>query len=65
MATFNLSNTNGIAVTRLQPWTINPVVFKGVEEKSGTTTETALAFGAQTQKFQPFIPSFSHGCAPK
>ena len=39
MATFNLSNTNGIAVTRLQPWTINPVVFKGVEEKSGTTKD--------------------------
>ena len=39
MATFNLSNTNGIAVTRLQPWTINSVVFKGVEEKSGTAKD--------------------------
>lgn len=39
MATFSLSNTNGIAVTRLQAWTINPVVFKGVEEKTGTSKD--------------------------
>ena len=39
MATFSLSNTNGVAVTRLQPWTITPVVFKGVEEKTGTSKD--------------------------
>ena len=39
MATFSLTGTNGTAVTRLQPWTINEVVFKGVELKTGTTKE--------------------------
>jgi hypothetical protein len=35
--TFKLSNTNTAAVTRLQPWNIYPVVFKGVEYKEGTS----------------------------
>lgn len=39
MATFSLTNTNGSAVTRLQPWTINEVVLKGVELKTGTTKD--------------------------
>ena len=36
---FNLSNTNGTAVTRLKPWTINKVVLKSVELKTGTSSE--------------------------
>lgn len=39
MATFSLTNTNGTAITRLQAWTINEVVFKGVELKTGTTKD--------------------------
>lgn len=39
MAKFNLTSTNTTAITRLQPWTINEVVFKGVELKSGTSKE--------------------------
>lgn len=36
---FNLSKTNGTAVTRLKPWTISKVSLKGVELKSGTSQE--------------------------
>lgn len=36
---FNLAKTNGTAVTRLKAWTINKVAFKGVELKTGTTSE--------------------------
>lgn len=39
MAKFNLTSTNTTAVTRLQPWTINEVVLKGVELKTGTSKE--------------------------
>lgn len=39
MSTFNLSNTSGVAITRIQAWTINPVVFKGVELKKGTSKD--------------------------
>lgn len=39
MATFNLTNTNVATVNRLQPWTINEVVLKGVELKTGTTKD--------------------------
>jgi hypothetical protein len=42
MATFSLTNTNGSAVVRLQPWTINEVVFKGVELKTGTTKDGGI-----------------------
>lgn len=36
---FNLSKSNGTAVQRLQPWTINDVKFNGVEYKSGESSE--------------------------
>ena len=36
---FNLSNTNGTAVTRLKPWTISKVSLKNVELKTGTSPE--------------------------
>lgn len=36
---FNLSKSNGTAVQRLQPWTINTVKFNGVEYKSGESSE--------------------------
>lgn len=36
---FNLSNTNGTAVTRLKPWTISKVSLKNVELKTGTSSE--------------------------
>jgi hypothetical protein len=36
---FNLSKTNGTAVTRLKPWTISKVTFEGVELKTGTSKE--------------------------
>lgn len=40
MATFNLTNaTQTTAITRLKPWTIEEVVFKGVELKKGTNKE--------------------------
>lgn len=40
MATFNLTkNSQTTAITRLKPWTINSVVFKGVELKSGNTKD--------------------------
>lgn len=39
MATFNLTNTKATAITRVQPWTINEVQFKGVEERSGNTKD--------------------------
>ena len=39
MATFNLTNTKATAVTRIQPWTISEVQFKGVEERSGNTKD--------------------------
>jgi hypothetical protein len=36
---FNLANTKGTAVTRLKAWNIYTVAFKGVELKTGTTSE--------------------------
>lgn len=36
---FNLSKTNGRAVTRLKPWTISKVSLKSVELKTGTSSE--------------------------
>ena len=39
MATFNLTNTKATATTRIQPWTISEVQFKGVEERSGNTKD--------------------------
>lgn len=36
---FNLSKTNGTAVTRLKPWTISKVSLQNVELKTGTSQE--------------------------
>ena len=36
---FNLSKTNGTAVTRLRPWTISEVSLESVELKTGTSAE--------------------------
>ena len=36
---FNLSKTNGTAITRLKPWTISKVSLKSVELKTGTSAE--------------------------
>lgn len=36
---FNLSKTNGTAVTRLKPWTISKVSLEDVELKTGTSSE--------------------------
>lgn len=36
---FNLSNTNGTAITRLKPWTISKVSLESVELKTGTSSE--------------------------
>jgi hypothetical protein len=36
---FNLSKTNGTAVTRLRPWTISKVSLENVELKTGTSSE--------------------------
>lgn len=36
---FNLSKSNGTAVQRLQPWTINDVEFSGVDFRSGTSQQ--------------------------
>lgn len=35
---FNLSNSNGTAIQRLKPWTINKVKFDGVDFKKGTAS---------------------------
>lgn len=37
--TFNLSNTQGTAITRLKAWGIYDVVFKGIELTKGTNKE--------------------------
>lgn len=39
MAAFNFTNTKTSATVRLKPWTINPVIFKGVELKTGTNKD--------------------------
>ena len=36
---FNLSKTNGTAITRLKPWTISKVSLESVELKTGTSKE--------------------------
>lgn len=36
---FNLANTSGSATSRLKPWGIYAVEFKGIENKTGTTKD--------------------------
>lgn len=61
MALFNLNSTNTTATTRLQPWTINEVEFKGVELKTGTTKDGSewkamqFKFGGKNGIFEPMV----------
>lgn len=60
MATLKLTN-NVTAVSRIQPWTICEVVFKGVEEKSGTAKDGStwkaiqFKFSGENGIFEPMF----------
>lgn len=61
MAVFDFSNTKTSVITRLQPWTINKVTFKGVEIKTGKTKDggdwKAIQFKFSGEKgvFEPMV----------
>lgn len=61
MAKFSLSNVNSTAVTRLQPWTINEVAYRGIEVKSGKTKDgkewkaLQFKFSGDAGVFEPMI----------
>ena len=56
---FNLSKSNGTAVQRLQPWTINEVEFNGVEYREGTS-QTGNNWKAIQFKFKGDGGTFEH-----
>lgn len=61
MAVFDFSNAKTSVITRLQPWTINKVTFKGTEIKTGKTKDgndwKAIQFKFSGEKgiFEPMI----------